>query len=64
MLFTSARVSLDTLEKPNFRAYVHDVIRVLGDPYFYIDLFNKKVRNAEACRLIASKLLKNLQMAW
>lgn len=60
MLFNSLAVSLDISERAVFTSHIYNVISVVRDPCFYIDLFKVRVEKAEECLLIVSKLTKNL----
>lgn len=61
MLLIFLAVSLDILIKATSTAQVEEVIRVLRDSCFDIDLCKSRARNGEECRFIASKLIEHLQ---
>lgn len=61
MLLAFLAVSLYILEKTASTTHAEVVIRVLRGPYFDTELIKKKVKNAEDCCVILSKLTKTLQ---
>lgn len=61
VLATSSAFAVDILKKAASTSHTEDLISVLGNPCFDIDLSETIVETAESCCLSVSKLNENLQ---
>lgn len=57
MLLTPFADSLKTLQKADSAVHIENIIRVLRNVYFGINLIKIKVGNAEVCYVIGTKLI-------
>lgn len=60
MVRNSLADCFDGFEKAGCTAHIGDVIRVLRDSCFRINMLSTEVKTAEDCHLVVSELIENL----